>query len=124
MVFTADRHARLARDVPAVSNPTENIAFAPHRIAMMVFGTLDLMASPQLALHDLRTTRELVHLGQTLCELANMIATWRREIPDRDFGSRIVTLGIADGTFTSDELSTLPAHTIVTRIEKCGSTNC
>jgi hypothetical protein len=26
-----------------------------------------------------------------------MIATWRREIPDRDFGSRIVTLGMTRG---------------------------
>jgi len=117
MVFTANRYARLARDVPAISNPTENIEFAPHGIALLVFGTLDLMASPQLKLSDLRATRELVHAGQTLCELANMIATWRREIPDRDFGSRIFTVGLSRGTFTNDELQTLPTDTIVTRIE-------
>ena len=81
MVFTANRHARLARDIQAVVNPTENLEYAPHGIAMMVFGTLDLMSSSRPALADVRATRELVHAGQVLCELANMIATWRREIP-------------------------------------------
>jgi CRP/FNR family cyclic AMP-dependent transcriptional regulator len=118
MVFTANRYARLARHVPAIDNPTENIEFAPHGIALFVFGTLDLMTSPQLTLSDLRATRELVHAGQTLCELANMIATWRRELPDRDFGSRIFTLGLTRGTFTNDELQTLPTDTIIARIEE------
>ena len=51
------------------------------------------------------------------CELANMIATWRREIPDRDFGSRIFTFGLTRGTFTSAELHTLETDAIVARIE-------
>jgi hypothetical protein len=101
-----------------VTNPTENMELAPHGIAMMVFATLDLMASPRLELSDLRATRELVHAGQTLCELANMIATWRREIPERDFGSRIFTLGLAQGTFTSEDLRTLPTGAIVARVEQ------
>lgn len=118
MVFTANRHARLARDIHAVVNPTENMEYAPHGIAMMVFGTLDLMSSPRPALADVRATRELVHAGQVLCELANMIATWRREIPDRDFSSRIFTLGLARGTFTMDDLRALPTDAIVDRIEE------
>jgi hypothetical protein len=94
------------------------MAYAPHGIAMMVFATLDLMGSPPLTAPDLRATRELVHEGQALCELANMIATWRREIPDRDFGSRIFTLGLARGAFTTAELRSLPADAIVARIEE------
>jgi hypothetical protein len=118
MVFTANRHAWLARESPAVVNPTENMEYAPHGIAMMVFGTLDLMSSPRLTLADSQATREVVHAGQALCELANMIATWRREIPDRDFGSRIFTLGLTRGTFTGDELRTLESDAIVARIEE------
>lgn len=118
MVFTANRHARLARQHPAVVNPTENMEYAPYGIAMMVFGTLDLMCSPRLALPDLQATREVVHAGQAVCELANMIATWRREIPDRDFGSRIFTLGLTRGTFTGEELRTLETDAIVARIEE------
>jgi hypothetical protein len=118
MVFTANRHARLARDFPAVVNPTENMEYAPHGIGMMVFGTLDLMSSAQLTLADLRATRELVHAGQALCELANMIATWRREIPDGDFSSRIFTLGLTRGVFTSEELLELSTGGIVARIEE------
>jgi hypothetical protein len=117
MVFTANRHARLARDIPALVNPTENMEYAPHGIAMMVFGTLDLMNSPRLTVADVRATRELVHAGQALCELANMIATWRREIPDRDFSSRIFTLGLTRGAFRSDELEALSTDEIVARIE-------
>jgi CRP-like cAMP-binding protein len=118
MVFTANRHAWLARESLAVVNPTENMEYAPHGIAMMVFGTLDLMSSPRLTLADSQATREVVHAGQALCELANMIATWRREIPDRDFGSRIFTLGLTRGTFTGDELRTLESDAIVARIEE------
>jgi hypothetical protein len=46
-----------------------------------------------------------------------MIATWRREIPDRDFSSRIFTLGLTRGAFTSDELEGLSTDEIVARIE-------
>src|SRR5262245_1682815 len=35
MVFIANRHARLAREVVAVVNPTENLDYAPHGIAML-----------------------------------------------------------------------------------------
>ena len=85
LVFVANRHARLAREMVAVGNPTENLDHAPHGIAMLVFATLDLMASPSLSIDDLSALRELVHAGQTLCELANMIATWQREIPRSRF---------------------------------------
>jgi CRP-like cAMP-binding protein len=120
MVFTANRHARLARDAPAVLNPTESMEYAPHGIALLVFATLDLMSSPPLDLDDLRATRELVHAGQSLCELANMLATWRREVPDRDFSSRIFALGLARRSFTSEELCDLAPNAIVDRIDRAG----
>ena len=118
MVFTANRHARLSREVAALLNPTENLHYAPHGIGVLVFSTLDLMGSRSPGAEDLRSIREVVHAGQTLCELANMIATWRREIPDRDFGSRIFMIGLARGTFTRDELMTLPPENIIARVQE------
>jgi len=118
MVFTANRHARLSREVAALLNPTENLDYAPHGIGVLVFSTLDLMGSRSPGAEDLRSIREVVHAGQTLCELANMIATWRREIPDRDFGSRIFMIGLARGTFTRDELMTLPPENIIARVQE------
>jgi hypothetical protein len=47
-----------------------------------------------------------------------MIATWRREIPDRDFGSRIFMVGLARGIFTEDELITLPPEDIIARVQE------
>ncbi len=115
MVFTANRHARLSREGAALLNPTENLDYAPHQIGVLVFSTLDLIAAawrPKTCV----PIREVVHAGQTLCELANMIATWRREIPDREFGSRIFMLGLARGT--GDELMTLPPEDIIARVQE------
>ena len=47
-----------------------------------------------------------------------MIATWRREIPDRDFGSRIFMVGLARGIFTGDELMSLPPEDIMARVQE------
>ena len=63
MVFTANRHARLSREVAALLNPTENLDYAPHGIGVLVFSTLDLMGSRSPGAEDLRSIREVCSRG-------------------------------------------------------------
>jgi hypothetical protein len=115
-VFTAMRYSMLTRAFPGLDNLAENRAFIPHNMNMMVFASLDLMAS-DVDDRDLGLVRQAVWHGQAIGQIGNMVATWRREAPDRDFGSRIYTLALDLGVLTRSELYELDPAKIVERIE-------
>jgi hypothetical protein len=102
--------------VAPLDNLTENRAVIPHNANMMIFANLDLMAS-EVEDHDLGLVRQAVLHGQSIAQIGNMVATWRREAPDRDFGSRIYALALDLGVLARRELWELDPAQIVERIE-------
>jgi CRP/FNR family cyclic AMP-dependent transcriptional regulator len=122
-VFAAMRYVVLTRTYPGLDNLTEHRAYMPHSKNIMVFATLDLMTEPGAAARNAREiglVREAAWHAQALTQIANMVVTWRREVPARDFSSRIFPLAVDHGALTRAELGALAPEEIVARIEASG----
>ncbi|WNG19593.1 hypothetical protein [Cystobacter fuscus] len=118
-VFNSMRHSVLTRNWPALHNLAENRAYSPHNMNMMVFATLDLMAAPVEPV-ELGTLREAVWYAQSMGQIANMTATWRREVAARDFASRVFVQALDAGVVTAEQLQSLPPEELTSRIESSG----
>ena len=119
-VFNCMRYGLLLKQAPALVNAAENGLYQPHNMNMMVFATLDLMASPGVPAAELGRIRDAVTHAQRMGQTSNMIVTWQREVPDRDFSSRIFALALQRSVLTAAELDTLPEAEIVARIQGAG----
>lgn len=118
-VFNSMRYSVLTRNRPALHNLAENRAYSPHNMNMMVFATLDLMTAP-VRNEELGAIREAIWYAQSMGQIANMTATWRREVPARDFASRVFVQALDAGVLSAEELQTLPPEDITARIESSG----
>lgn len=118
-VFNSMRYSVLTRNRPALHNLAENRAYSPHNMNMMVFATLDLMTAP-VEETELGAIRETIWYAQSMGQLANMTATWRREVPARDFASRVFVQALEAGVLTARQLQELPPEEITARIESSG----
>jgi hypothetical protein len=122
-VFSAMRFVVLTRRYPGLENLTEHRAYLPHSMNIMVFATLDLMAAPDAgdaSSVEIGVVREVAWHAQALTQIANMVVTWRREVPERDFSSRVFALAVDRGVLTREELATLAPEEIVERIDASG----
>ena len=106
-VFNSMRYSVLTRNRPALHNLAENRAYSPHNMNMMVFATLDLMTVPVESV-ELGAIREAVWYAQSMGQIANMTATWRREVVARDFASRVFVQALDAGVLTAEQLQRLP----------------
>lgn len=118
-VFTSMRYSLLSRLFPGMDNLSENRAYVPHNMNMMVFATIDLMVS-NVDEDEVGLIREAILLAQSIGQIGNMVATWRREAPDRDFASRVFVLALDAGTLTRRELEHLSPEEIIARVEAAG----
>ena len=80
-VFAAMRYVVLTRRHPGLDNLAEHRAYLPHRINIMVFATLDLMAAAPAGEAEIGLVREAAWHAQASRRSANMAVTWRREVP-------------------------------------------
>lgn len=119
-VFSAMRYGLLLHHHPALLNPSEHELYPPHNMNMMVFGCLDLMSIPNFPADELGSLREVLWKAQSMGQLSNMIVTWEREVPDRDFSSRIFALALSQGLFHPSELQTLKPETIISTVREAG----
>ena len=122
-VFSAMRYVVLTRRYPGLDNLTEHRAYLPHSMNIMVFATLDLMAAPDAgdaSSVDIGLVREIAWHAQALTQIANMVVTWRREVPERDFSSRVFVLALDLGVLTREELATLAPEEVIERIDASG----
>lgn len=119
-VFSAMRYGLLLHHHPALLNPSEHELYPPHNMNMMVFGCLDLMSVSDFPKGELSSLREVLWKAQSMGQLSNMIVTWEREVPDRDFSSRIFAIALSQGLFHPSELQTLEPSTIVSKVREAG----
>jgi CRP-like cAMP-binding protein len=118
-VFTAMRYSSLTHSFNGLDNVAENRSYVPHNMNMMVFATIDLMTF-EITDEDLGYIRQAVWHAQSIGQIGNMVATWRRETPDRDFASRVFTLARERAVVTREELMHLSAEEIIERLEQSG----
>lgn len=115
-VFNAMRYGLLLHWQPGLANPAEHELYPPHNMNMVVFGTMDLMAGSGLDAGEIGPLRGMLWRAQCMGQLSNMLVTWEREVPSRDFSSRVFALALAEGVVSADELLRLPCSAIVERI--------
>jgi|GEM_PF-3996864 len=116
--FNTMRYAALVNDNPEMMNCAEHDLYTPHNMLMVSFGTLDLMCSEQFDARELGTLREALWHAQTMGRIGNVISTWRREIPDRDFSAGIFARAVARGAINSEELQSLNPGDLQTLLEQ------
>jgi CRP-like cAMP-binding protein len=118
-VCAALRYRALARNLPGLGNSAETGLYVPHSLNMMVFATLDLMAS-DLPDAELGLIRQVVWHAQNIGQTGHAAAAWRREAQDRDFSSRVYGLALERGVLTHEELQALEPDRLIECIEAAG----
>jgi CRP-like cAMP-binding protein len=116
-VFNAMRYGLLVHHHPALVNRAELGTYKPHNMNMMVFATIDIMASPA-AVEELGLIREAMLRAQTMGQIGNDLATWRREVPDRDFTNWLLAAARRERVISVEQLKHDPPEQIVDRVEK------
>jgi hypothetical protein len=93
-------------------NLVEHDLYLPHNMHMMSFATLDLMCSPTFDDCELGKLREAIWHAQCMGRIGNLLATWRREVRQRDFTSGMFARALAQGDLTVEQLRTGQPHEI------------
>jgi hypothetical protein len=119
-ILNAMRYALLVNEKPSLLNVIEHDHYQPHNMQIMFMATVDLCASPKFDIRELGRAREIFWHAQRMGRIGNMITTWEREVLDRDFSSGVFAYAIHRGYIEPTELSSLPAHEIMSILEEAG----
>ncbi len=103
-LLNAMRYSAVINRMPHAMNMAEHDLYLPHSMHMIVDGTLDLMCSPSFDASELGKMRTLLCDVQYMGRIANLITTWQRELPERDFTSGVFVLAIEQGYLSPDDL--------------------
>jgi hypothetical protein len=93
----------LNRQLPLL-NLAEHDLYTSHNMQMISFSTLDLMCSTGFDMQELGKLREAMWHAQCMGRIGNLLSTWRREIPDRDFTSGVFARAVSHGDLTVEQL--------------------
>jgi hypothetical protein len=119
-ILNAMRFALLVNETPSLLNTIEHDQYQPHNMQIMFMATVDLCASPTFDPSELGLAREIFWNAQRMGRIGNMITTWEREVLDRDFSSGVFAHAVRRGLIKPSELSSLPAHEIMSILEEAG----
>lgn len=119
-ILNAMRYALLVNEKPSLLNVIEHDHYQPHNMQIMFMATVDLCASPDFDVAELGRAREIFWHAQRMGRIGNMITTWEREVLDRDFSSGVFAYAIHKGYIEPSQLSSLPAHEIMSILEEAG----
>jgi hypothetical protein len=102
--FNTMRYSHLLNDQLPLLNLAEHDLYTSHNMQMISFSTLDLMCSAEFDMDDLGKLREAMWHAQCMGRIGNLLSTWRREIPDRDFTSGVFARAVSQGDLTVAQL--------------------
>ena len=91
------------RQLPLL-NLAEHDLYTSHNMQMISFSTLDLMCSAGFDMAEMGKLREAMWHAQCMGRIGNLLSTWRREIPDRDFTSGVFARAVSQGDLTIEQL--------------------
>ena len=97
---------------PQMLNVQEHDMYLPHNRQMMSFATMNLMGSPGCDPNETGKLREVIWHAQSMGRIGNLVSTWQREIPDRDFTSGVFAHALRQGDLTPDDLRLAPPQAI------------
>ena len=120
-VFTCMRYSVLINEEPWLLNAQEHRLYAPHNMNMMVFATLDLMASPGVPREEWGLVRGAFVHAQVMGQLSNMMVTWEREIAARDVSSGVFAEALDAGSLDPAAIASLPPRELHARMLASGA---
>ena len=88
-------------------NEVEHLLYSPHQMNIMLFGTVDLMASRNFKMNELGKLREITWYTSLMYSTIHNLATWRREVPNGDFTSKVIVRALDRGIIAVHDLSEL-----------------
>lgn len=118
--FNTMRYAHLINRRPEMMNLVEHDVYTPHNMQMVSFSTVDLMCSPGFPEAELGALRETMWHAQAMGRIGNILSTWRREIPDRDFTGGVFARAVSQGELPVDELIALDSQRVESAIVNGG----
>ncbi|MCB9670161.1 MAG: hypothetical protein H6736_17455 [Alphaproteobacteria bacterium] len=116
------RYSLMIAERPEALCPLEHETCAGHNMNIVVFATMDLMASPGFDIAELPWVRTAAHHAQAMGRLSNDLCTWRGEAKDRDFANSLFAHAVAEGVVHPRDLGPEGVHTseLIRRIEDGG----
>jgi hypothetical protein len=90
----------------------EHDLYSPHTMMQMSFSTVDLMCSPEFPWHELGKLREAIWHAQCMGRIGNLVTTWQRELPSRDYTSGVFARAVSTGDLDVGELATADPGTV------------
>jgi hypothetical protein len=90
------RYTVLLSKHPYIINSHEHELYISNNMNIIIFATIDLLASPNVDMSELRIMREIFWHAQYMARISNDIVTWEREANDADFSSSVFALAIAE----------------------------
>ncbi len=109
----AINYSCLVNDNLFLINRTEYWAYASHKMMVMVYSMMDLMASPQFNKRELGATREIALCAQRMARIGNWVSTWEREIHEGDFTSGVFAYAVDMGVFAADDLARNDTNAVI-----------
>lgn len=84
------RYDLLLERFPGLVSSVEHRLYQPHSMNLVIFSTIDLMASPGFDMAEIGLVREIASHAQLMARINNDLATWEREVDDGDFSSSVM----------------------------------
>ncbi len=115
--LNAIRYTGLVVKSPLLANEMECDRYSPHSMCMMVFDTMDLMATDDVLFEELGVIRALSCMRERMGRLSNALATLDREVLEGGLTSEICIAGLERGLIDLDQLKHDERSAIVSRLE-------
>lgn len=87
--YSCNKYSELMSSLPVICNLEESRVLGAHNMGIVAAGTIDLMASPHLHASEIGKVREVLHLGQRMGRISNLVFTFNREISEGDATNEI-----------------------------------
>lgn len=119
-LFNTIRYSSLLNRNPHLLNMVEHDLYSPHSMMQMSFATVDLGCTGSFPWDGLGKLREAVWHAQCMGRIGNLVTTWQREIPSRDFTSGVFAHAVTAGNLTVGELLHAEPQMIEAAIQRGG----
>jgi len=111
----------VASSKPMMFNVRESWTYSPHSMNSMLHLCIDVMASSaadfQEKLHsEFGKLREIYLISNEMAHIANSLATWQREMEERDFTGILFAVALERKLLSQQELRDLPSQELVEKL--------
>jgi len=91
-----------------IDNDFETQLYSAHNMMVMIFTDMDIMCSPDFDRKELRKIRPIQYSVQEITHIGNIVATYPREIKEKDYSSPIINYAIREGIIQKETVENEP----------------